>query len=163
MKKISNFLYQLSGEKNFSWLLEKKFWFFFLVQVVSWFLFYWLVAADIVLKTFLAVGRNPNFTQHVVFSLTTGLAFFVVQIFTAAILPKIKFYFLVLCVLGVYFKLLGFLAAGTWWGLRKFKKTSQTKKIIVGITAFLVSVLILFLFKLLSLFITYPILSYFIQ
>lgn len=138
MKKISKILYWLSGEKDFSWLQEKKFWLFFLVQAVLWFLYSMFPFA-------ITIYKSVNVSEIVVISLILSVSVILFQIFTAAILPKTSFFILAAYILVNCLTSWSFLIAGIWWALRKFKPTKKLKKIIVGIIAFLIFGLITFI------------------
>lgn len=145
------------------WLKNKKFWLFFTVQFFLWFGFYFWQVREIFDIIFFNAGQPVlSFEFHLLNSFLVGLPIFIIQIFSAALLPKIKFWQVASTVILCYFERLGLFVALVYFLLERFNPKKITEKFFVSILALILFSVVIIFFTILNLFLVNEVYNFFL-
>jgi len=145
------------------WLKQKKFWLFFIIQFFIWFGFYFWQLRKIFDLTFFNAGQTvPSFDFHLLNSFLVGLPIFIIQIFSVALLPKIKFWQVIGAVVLCYFQRIGFFVALVCFLLDRFNPKKITEKIFIVFLSLVLFSIVLITFSALYLFLIEMVYNFFL-
>ncbi|HBR80744.1 MAG: hypothetical protein UW63_C0008G0020 [Candidatus Uhrbacteria bacterium GW2011_GWF2_44_350] len=124
-------------------LKEKRFWIFFIVQFLFWTGFYFWQIREIVDLTSLISGRErlPFFFHLINFFLLSS-PIIIVQILSTIVLPRIKFWQVVLIILSNYFNFFGLLVALILFLFQYFNPKKFLAKVLFMVLSIIISSLI---------------------